>query len=527
MFAFSWPIVSPAYAVDADSCPVAREMASKAVDLFDTNPNKGLKALERAYELCPIDSAVGYNLGLAHYLSGDREKSRAQWERNVKDHPEHYLTHVNLAWIHFELGDDEMAHSLAYDGLRGSFPKDQALAHTKVYALFRMGRYLEAYDWLTRTDLGGLRAQKWQRMAADYVVESQWRRFRKGERFSAISRTINLLAKEYPEETVFLEAKDRLVRADVDVDAEIPYALPLPHESWARTGNVDDGRDVLDGFIASLPPINSWEKRTDAYALIIGIYRYKNMRGRQFADRDARNVRDLLARRSVFFDDPEHIRLRINEGAGLRTLSRDIDWLLEKGRINPNAKLLIYFSGHGVLWEGEDGVVEPMLLPVDARQDRLSPGTAISVRALKQQIDALHNRDVAVILDTCFNSTPVCASWEEVHPGDEPIWRTERDQPVRVVSPSFFQGGRTWAVAAINKSVRPFLPGRHSAFTHFLLKGLLGAAEGLDGSPRDGWVDLQEAQLYVQNMVGQWNMEMDPLLISPSPLRLIKTGGER
>ncbi|MBF0322593.1 MAG: hypothetical protein HQL62_06580, partial [Magnetococcales bacterium] len=280
------------WAADVSSCPVARELAAKSIDLYTNQPEKGLQGLERAHAECPGDLAVGYNLGLGHYLHNRKEDARDVWQKTHEKFPEHLKTHANLAWVYFDLGDDESAHIEAFKGL-DRFKNNLSLAHTKIYSLFRMGRYMEAYDWLYRAHLEGVRAQTWRDQAVRYVVETLWRKFRRGEGMEAVKQMVSQVIKEYPGEPAFVEAKDRLVAAELDPDAEVPFSIALPHEAWARSGDVDDHRHVLDDFIAALPPLEKWQKRADAYGVFVGISQYKKVRGRHFADRDASNMRTL------------------------------------------------------------------------------------------------------------------------------------------------------------------------------------------------------------------------------------------
>ncbi|MBF0589929.1 MAG: hypothetical protein HQL53_12455, partial [Magnetococcales bacterium] len=202
-----------------DACPVAREMAIKGIDFLDVlhlsrEHDIGLRALERAVVMCPTDPAIRYNLALAFYQSNRKEAAKKEWKQVVDAHPNHVKALANLAWVNFDLGHDETAHNLAFHALkRNRFPKNLSLAHTFVVSLFRMGRYLEAYDWLTRANLPSIRAAKWKRQSAEFVVETLWHRFRRGERFTAIREAVNLLIREYPTELLFIRAKDQLVMA--------------------------------------------------------------------------------------------------------------------------------------------------------------------------------------------------------------------------------------------------------------------------------------------------------------------------
>ncbi len=497
-----------------NTCAVARELALKGVGLFDFQPKKGLDALRRARGICPTDVSVAFNLGLAYYQMGKLPAARRVWERTHKMFPGHMKTHANLAWLRFEMGDDVDAHVLAFNGFI-KHPGNLALAHTKLFALFRLGRYLEAYDWLTREKLAGIRPEQWKRQAAEYVVETVWRRFRAGEPMEAVRQAVNLLVKEYPRQPAFLKAKDQVVLAYVDKDAEIPYEMPLPHEFWPKTGELDSRNAVLDDTIWILPEIAAWKKRDNAYAVIAGISRYKRLRSKHFADRDARNFHRLLTGRGLFRDDADHVRLRIDESATRESLYRDLHWLARRGALDPNAMLLFYFSGLGVSEVDADGrVVDVRLVPVEARLGALSADHTISLAWLRDKLEKLPNRDIAVILDSCFNSGESCA--------------VAAGEGAPVAPPAaFFSSGKGWGIAALEKGAVPYPPGRQGGLSYFLLKGLLGEADGRDGSEPDGWVDLLEGFAYASERLRTLQPAPDPILSAPVKMRLTKTGGER
>nr|CRH08208.1 Conserved protein of unknown function. Peptidase C14, caspase catalytic subunit p20 [Candidatus Magnetococcus massalia] len=499
----------------ANACPVAREIVVKGMQLYDQQPQKGLAALENAYRLCPTDLAVGYNYGLALFQEKNPKAALKVWSKTHKLFPEHLNSVANLAWTHFELGQDEEAHILAFKSLE-RFPGDLSLAHTKLFSLFRMGRYLEAYDWMSRAKLEGLRAKKWYDQSTSYVVETLWRSFRRGDEYEALRRSVNMLVKEYPQEAAFVEAKDMLARAHVDDEAEVPIEQPLPHEVWAKQGDVDDRSLVLDDRIGVQPLINRWEKRADAYAVIIGISRYHHLPGRYFSERDARNMANLLVRRGLFINDSDHLRLRLDNEATPELLRKDIQWLLKQGRINPNAMLLFYYSGHGAPYVNpRSGQLEDLLaLPVSIKAGELTRENAISLKNLQRDLERLRNREVAVIIDACFSGEAPCLKTESKL---KPHHRSKLES-----------ARKPWLLAAWDKRPSQFYaPGRQSGLTYFLLRGMLGEADGADGSTPDDWVGLSEAFNYSRSQLKQHKLQMTPWITQGSRMRLSRTGGDR
>ena len=506
---------------DTTPCAVAREIAIKGVFIYDHDAKQGVAALKKANEMCPSEFGIGFNLGLAHYLAGDLKEAAESWEISHVVLPDHEKTLANLAWVRFELGRDKEAHELAEVGA-ARYPNNWPLAHTNVLSLFRLGRYLEAYDWLNRSGLKGIQADQWTQQAASYVVETQWRRFRNKEQIQAVRHAVNLLVKWYPEESLFVEAKDRLLLAHLDENAEVPYPIDLPHETWKKTGNVDDQSVILDDMIKTVPSLEDWQQRGDAFALFVGISRYSRLRARHFADRDASNMRQLLVGRGLFKDDVDNVRLRLDQEATREALVSDLQWLIRQGQLNPNALLIFYFSGLGVSWSsGEAATVDDVLLiPVEARMTEISPQTTLSLGQFKTALEKLPNQNIMVILDTCFSNNEVCAVYDTG--GYIP-----QNNPDVSVAPgqAFFASKHAWVVADLQKGAKLYAPGRQGELTYFLLKGMLGEGDGADGTPPDGWVDLNEAASFVKNRLS--SQKSDLFLSQPAKIRLTKTAGEK
>ncbi|MEO5345283.1 MAG: caspase family protein [Magnetococcus sp. YQC-9] len=507
---------STAEAVQSNPCAVAREIETKAIALLDSKPEEAIKAFEKAHATCPTDVAVGYNLGLALHQTGRKPEAIKVWTKLHEAFPDHIKTIANLAWSHFEAGNDQMAHLLASEGFSKQ-PGNLALAHTKLFALFRRGNYLEAYDWIMRmqvqeheepgTGLKGERTQTWREMAAGYVAETLWRQFRLGERMEALRQSINLLTKEYPGEATFARTKDQLLLAFTDPEAEVPFPRALPHEAWAKSGDVDDQSAVLDSHIAALPTLPTWQKRSDAYAVVVGISHYKRIRAKHYADRDATNFHKLLTRRGIFNDDADHLRLRVNAAADQETLRQDLEWLIKQGQNNPNAALLFYFSGLGIP-SGND----VLLLPANSQIDHLDASHAISLAWLQSALARLPNKDVVVLLDSCFNNTPECAVQARQTASGTPRGLLTQGKPI--------------AVASDKKGLPIHGPGQQGAFTWHLLKAMLGEADGFPVGKKDGWVDLIETFARLKVGLSQNNPPSDPILSVPTQMRLTRTGGE-
>ncbi|MBF0138976.1 MAG: caspase family protein [Magnetococcales bacterium] len=505
-------------------CNVAREMAVKGMERFDKQRPLALAALRRAYDICNTDPAISYNLGLAYYLDKQLPKARSTWEtlyKTTKDFPPHnrlgMKIQANLAWLRFEMGDDEESHLLAFEGLK-KYPGNMALAHTKYMALARMARYLEAYDWLSREHLPGSLAKEWMKDAANYLVENLWRDFRSGKHLVSLKNTIDFLIKEYPDERAFVKAKEQLLIAEIDPKGEVPPVLELPDSAWPKSGNIGERTAELDSLLLAQPVLDPWKKRQDAYALFVGIARYQNVEARHYADRDAVNMSTLLTRRGVFLPDSEHTRLLTDEQATLEAIDQGLEWLANKGKTNPNALLLFYFSGLGSPWGSEKPPVfiDGLLLPfqVDGRQ--INPHTTIPLYKLKNMLANLPDREIVVVLDTCFHGQGMCG--------------TRLKKLGAMPTKEGFADTQGWAVASLRTDSGLNDPARQGAFTYELIQGLLGAKPKPDHKDTQGdhvgWITLREAFGYAQSKLKGHKSSFDGFLTGPGSIRLTRTHGE-
>ncbi|MBF0183908.1 MAG: caspase family protein [Magnetococcales bacterium] len=528
----------PAWAIGDHSnpCIVAREMAVKGIAIYERDTDQGIAAMNNAAVICPSDPGIAFNLGLAYYMAGNAERAEAVWDSlnlmpGATEANNREKAIANLAWLKFELGKDKESLQLANEGLQ-VFVGNWSLAHSKLYALFRLGRYLEAYDWLSRSGFSGVRAVQWQNQASEYVVETLWRKFReclkpqKGKpcehdgQLPAIRQAINLLIKEYPQESRFVEAKDRLLSVHLDKDAEMPYPIDLPHETWKKSGVMDDQSPLLDDHIQALPPIAPWEKRDDAYALIVGINRYQHLRSRHFADRDARHMQRMLVQRGLFKDDVEHVRLRVDQEANLATLRDDLRWLVRQGQLNPGAILLFYYSGWAAPLVIDNAVEDGLLLPAESQLEGINPQAAISLAELQESLNKLKNANAAIILDTCFNNSAECAAQGRSASGN--MSHAAKAQSAIALDAAFFRGPHAWLVSSLQKRAPLHGAGRQGGLTYYLLKAMLGENENREQTG-DDWIQLAESYRYLQQMMP----EGDVYLSKPIKMRLSKSKGER
>ncbi len=159
-------------------------------------------------------------------------------------------------------------------------------------------------------------------------------------------------------------------------------------------------------LIGAVPPTKaSAATNTKAYALIIGIDDYSDAWPRlNNAVADARAVSAAL--KNLGFN----VELETNvSGPELHRLM--LEFFVIKGA-DPNAKLLLWFAGHGETIDGE-GYLVPRDAPISAKPQFLL--TAMPVRMLGSFVRLAQARHVLAIFDACFAGT-VFEARGAVHP---------------------------------------------------------------------------------------------------------------
>jgi hypothetical protein len=172
---------------------------------------------------------------------------------------------------------------------------------------------------------------------------------------------------------LIIEAKDRagnLTRLTLPLNP-----MPLPPPSGAFTGR--------------------------KFAVIIGVSRYRDegINNLQFADADAREVRDFLRRPEGGGFKPDDLIYLENEQATVESVNAALDRILSQA--GPNDLILLFIAGHG----GPDPYAPQNLYYIlhDTRIADL-PRTALPMTTLQEKLDMARARRALVFIDTCHSA---------------------------------------------------------------------------------------------------------------------------
>ena len=220
----------------------------------------------------------------------------------------------------------------------------------------------------------------------------------------------------------------------------------------------------------------------NSWALIIGIDRYKgnSLPPLETAERGARALADTL-HKDLNFPRNQIVTLINQEATRDAIQSMLTDYFTDSRVIAEDARLLVYYAGHGLTRNPQNGKDKVgYLAPYDAEIGRWS--TFIEMDMLERQAGFMPARHVLYLLDACFAGLALTRS---------PMMRFDPIQDM-LNRPS-----RLVITASNSDQLTTDRLGQevYSSFTYFLLDGLRGAAM------RDGILRAGHLGIYLQDQV--------------------------
>ncbi|MCK4822662.1 caspase family protein, partial [bacterium] len=230
-------------------------------------------------------------------------------------------------------------------------------------------------------------------------------------------------------------------------------------------------------LISRKDPMNNW-------AVIIGIsqYQYSGQKGLTnliFADDDAKSFTRSL--HNLGWSD-SHIKLLINEDATQRNITIALEsWLTKAG---PNDQIVLFWAGHGFP-DPED----PEKVYFACYDTDISiPATGYRMDRVRRSIEERKSKNVVLLADTC-------------HAG-KLITRSDGSRGISIVPNIKRQNvpkGWVFMVGAdTDRQAIEHASWSNGAFTHSLIKGLNGEADGFQSAgAKDGIVTMGELKDYM------------------------------
>jgi uncharacterized protein YgiM (DUF1202 family) len=275
-----------------------------------------------------------------------------------------------------------------------------------------------------------------------------------------------------PEQTLNVDFSERLPLREGKNEIVVS-AFDRQNQSTTRTVTVTQ---VLD--------------RGKIWAVVVGISRYKNVRGLQFADKDALSMYDYLLHQIGV--PKENIMLLTNEQATLVNFRRTLGTELRR-KAGQRDTALIYFAGHGApeidLTSPDDDGLEKYLVLYDSEPEDLYT-TGLPMREVEIIFQRLAPERIIFIADTCFSGAATGRTF---------LTASRR----AVISDAFLsrlskgKGRVVLTASRANQVSQERDDLGHGVFTYYMLEGLNGKADQ-DG---DGIITIDELYNYLSMKV--------------------------
>jgi formylglycine-generating enzyme len=237
-------------------------------------------------------------------------------------------------------------------------------------------------------------------------------------------------------------------------------------------------------------------QQPNAYAVVIGIgqYREEVIPKVAYAVQDAQAIAGLLETQAGI--PKTHIKVLTDARATLSDLRNHLgEWL--RMRVKADSTVYVYYAGHGTPnLQTQSGAI----VPWDGHPD--FPAGLYPLKELEDTLSKLPTKNVVVFLDSCFSGGA----------GRSVIAKGAR--PMGLQYPVLSQGEVMVLAAATGTQISSdYDKARHGLFTHYLLAGLRGEADG----DKDGLVTLKELFPFVRDRVAntaveELNREQTPVL---------------
>lgn len=274
----------------------------------------------------------------------------------------------------------------------------------------------------------------------------------------------------------FLVADDEreLAKLEADYEKEMPKAA-IEVKKQDETGQTEFKEDV----ISPKPIVQNW-------AVIIGISKYKNagqngLTNLIFADDDAKAFAMVL--RNLGWSE-SHIKLLVDEEATRRNIMIALEsWLTKAG---PDDQIVLFWAGHG--FPDPEDPEKVYFACYDT--DILIPATGYRMDRVRAALEERKAKNVILFADTCHAGKLITR-------GDRGLSVVPRIDKLRRES-KIPKGWIFMVGADTDRKAIEYTSWNHGAFTHCLIKGFSGEADGYESvAPKDGIITMGEIRAFL------------------------------
>ena len=255
-----------------------------------------------------------------------------------------------------------------------------------------------------------------------------------------------------------------------------------PPSSTASTKSVTGGAGAGGGKsspesprLAAIPG----SPQPTAFALVVGIEKYRDVPAAQGAAEDLDRYKGLL---QMTLGVPEdHVHVIADDRATKGDLEKELDWLKEN--VPSGGRAYFFYSGHGA---PDTATGTPYLVPYDGDPKALAR-TAVPLSAVMNALQATKGKDALAVVDACFSGS----GGRSVLPaGARPLVNVKDAKPTAKLA--LFTASTGAQISG------PALDGKGGLFSQFVAEGLGSAKADMD---EDGQVSLAELAQWVKPRV--------------------------
>jgi hypothetical protein len=173
----------------------------------------------------------------------------------------------------------------------------------------------------------------------------------------------------------------------------------------------------------------------------------------------------------AYLDDEQHIRLLHDSGATRQAIIDGVNWLREKATADPEATIVVYYSGHGWL-DTSTGLY--YLIPHDVKPHNI-PKSALAAQIFTDALRAVKARRLLVVIDSC-HAEGMAAAKDDSGEIDLPPGFTKIAPPKDMVDTLKQGEGRAVFTSSRGTQLSYIRPDQTlSIYTYHLVEALRGA----------------------------------------------------
>ena len=223
------------------------------------------------------------------------------------------------------------------------------------------------------------------------------------------------------------------------------------------------------------PALASGAQQANAFALVVGIEKYRDAPAPPGARADAETFKALATK--TLGIPAGNIRSLVDDRASKTDIERELAWL--KANVPQDGKVIFFFAGHGAP-DASNGT--SYLLPYDGSPDALGQ-TGVPLASVMKSLGETKAKQVVAFVDACFSG----AGGRSVLPkGARALVRVKEVLPQARVA--------LFAAASGAQISGPSADGKSGLFTRLLGDGIGSGQADIDG---DGTLTLEEIAQWV------------------------------